>query len=508
MPRKGAQAKAFAAQQAKKREAEKQEARAKVDAEKNNAKGISECRDVGQLMRMHRANSERIEHMEEAQEKDAKRKEAERAAKEKELEESQGKSWWDKFLPKPKGPREATSPNKVQQQRDNIEQFYDLLKCSKHVKREIQAVFKAFDANKDGSLNINEFRTYLKEPKERMPFLNRIFLTMDNDAMDGAERVNTYGVGELDMFEFFVGYYSICSLPRGDYAIRFIWDLYDPRRTGEIDSETFRCMIREGMSAMLPDYLLRGDEPLPPAVTEQLEKIRKEQGEELWTKLRYGDVAVRTDGNGERHLAIVKDHTDYSVTVQDIYSLENAMGWTQSDDNTFTYHMNRHIVHERVAPPLPGDDLFDEALEKFMFLSADNDGDGSITLKEFRHFIRRRVACGEPSPYAAFLAFQKKLRSVGGLGDSFWDARTLDLAVTLEKHGLWSAWELHRHFNLGKICKRPPPKMGGEPPLLPPEKGKNDGPVDTSHAVWKPTSAGSVERYAIEQASRRWRRNI
>jgi len=44
--------------------------------------------------------------------------------------------------------------------------------------------------------------------------------------------------------------------------------------------------------------------------------------------------------------------------------------------------------------------------------------------------------------------------------------------------------------------------------LLPPEKGKNDGPVDTSHAVWKPTSAGSVERYAIEQASRRWRRNI
>jgi hypothetical protein len=98
----------------------------------------------------------------------------------------------------------------VQQQRDNIEQFYDLLKCSKHVKREIQAVFKAFDANKDGSLNINEFRTYLKEPKERMPFLNRIFLTMDNDAMDGAERVNTYGVGELDMFEFFVHNSVLC----------------------------------------------------------------------------------------------------------------------------------------------------------------------------------------------------------------------------------------------------------------------------------------------------------
>ena len=209
MPRKGAQAKAFAAQQAKKREAEKQEARAKVDAEKNNAKGISECRDVGQLMRMHRANSERIEHMEEAQEKEAKRKEAERAAKEKELEESQGKSWWDKFLPKPKGPREATSPNKVQQQRDNIEQFYDLLKCSKHVKREIQAVFKAFDANKDGSLNINEFRTYLKEPKERMPFLNRIFLTMDNDAMDGSD------LGVLRWYGAFTPSTRLASIRRG-----------------------------------------------------------------------------------------------------------------------------------------------------------------------------------------------------------------------------------------------------------------------------------------------------
>ena len=41
-----------------------------------------------------------------------------------------------------------------------------------------------------------------------------------------------------------VGYYSICSLPRGD-LFGFIWDLYDPRRTGEIDSEAFRCMIRE-----------------------------------------------------------------------------------------------------------------------------------------------------------------------------------------------------------------------------------------------------------------------
>ena len=237
-----------------------------------------------------------------------------------------------------------------------------------------------------------------------------------------------------------------------------------------------------GINRRNADYVLKYNKRnLYPIVDDKI--ITKERAIEAGIDVPEMYGIIETERDIEKLKDIVKDHTDYSVTVQDIYSLENAMGWTQSDDNTFTYHMNRHIVHERVAPPLPGDDLFDEALEKFMFLSADNDGDGSITLKEFRHFIRRRVACGEPSPYAAFLAFQKKLRSVGGLGDSFWDARTLDLAVTLEKHGLWSAWELHRHFNLGKICKRPPPKMGGEPPLLPPEKGKNDGPVDTSHAV-------------------------
>ena len=96
--------------------------------------------------------------------------------------------------------------------------------------------------------------------------------------------------------------------------------------------------------------------------------------------------------------------SDISITVQDIYTLDNALGWTQGSDNSFTYEMKKHNVGERVLPPTTGDDTFDEALERFLMLSADNDGDGEITLKEFRHFVRRRVSKGEPSPYAAFLA--------------------------------------------------------------------------------------------------------
>lgn len=145
-----------------------------------------------------------------------------------------------------------------------------------------------------------------------------------------------HGVGELDMFEFFVGYYSICTLPRGDYAIRFIWDLYDPKRTGTVSAATFRKMLRDSMGACLPDYLLRSNDSLPPAVKAQMEKIQQQQGTELWTRLRFGDVCVRTDGNGDRHLAIVRNSDDISITVQDIYTLENPMGWTQGDDNQFT----------------------------------------------------------------------------------------------------------------------------------------------------------------------------
>ena len=143
--------------------------------------------------------------MEEAQEKEAKRKEAERSSKRKGgSRRARASPGGTNFSQNRKGPARPRRRTRSSSSATTSSSSYELLKCSKHVKREIQAVFKAFDANKDGSLNINEFRTYLKEPKERMPFLNSIFLTMDNDAMDGAERVNTYGVGELDMFEFFV----------------------------------------------------------------------------------------------------------------------------------------------------------------------------------------------------------------------------------------------------------------------------------------------------------------
>ena len=219
----------------------------------------------------------------------------------------------------------------------------------------------------------------------------------------------------------------------------------------------------------LPDYLVRCDDALPPAVEAKMHELREKQGDEQWCRMTVGDVCTRVDGDGFRHMALVRGVTDISITVQDVYTLDNALGWTQGGDNLFTYELKKHKIGERIHPPSPGDDLFDEQLERFLMLSADNDGDGEITLKEFRHFVRRRVSKGEPSPYAAFLTLQKKLRSIGSLGDDFWDQRSLELTVMMEEKGLWSAKELHRHAILKKVVKRPPIKYGGEMDVAPPE---------------------------------------
>ena len=59
----------------------------------------------------------------------------------------------------------------------------------------------------------------------------------------------------LDSFEFFVGIYSFCALPRGDFLLKFLWDLYDPALRGWMRDEEYRVMLREVMCADLPDDL-------------------------------------------------------------------------------------------------------------------------------------------------------------------------------------------------------------------------------------------------------------
>ena len=429
---------------------------------------INATDDIGELLKEHRRNEDKLKNMEKTKKAEQEQRFKERQQAEKEAKEGIAALKW--FAPKQKEKKESTKAM-AEALRANLHAFYDMMQMTQHVRKELGKIFMEFDANNDGSIDIHEFRTHLNEPRERLPLLARLFMMMDDDVGHDDDEKQDHGVGELDMFEFFVGYYSICTLPRGDFTIRLIWDLYDPKKKGKIPYRTFKKMLRDSMGACLPDYVIRADDHLPPAIEEKMHELRKAQGAELWTRMHVGDVCVRTDAEGYKHMALVRGLTDISITVQDIYTLDNALGWTQGGDNCFTYELKTHPdIGERILPPAPGDDTFDDALERFLMLSADNDGDGEITLKEFRHFVRRRVSKGEPSPYAAFLTLQRKLRKVGNLGDEFWDQRGLELVIMMEKAGLWSAKELHRHVILKKVIRRPPVKYGGEVDVQPPEK--------------------------------------
>lgn len=119
-------------------------------------------------------------------------------------------------------------------------------------------------------VDLAEFVAHLNEPRERRPLIKRLFDSLDtNDFASGAQS------DALDTFEFFLGVYSFCSLPQvskkalfcgvstvssppslflrfvttplpspplpqGDYLLKFLWDLYDPKRKGFITEATAR----------------------------------------------------------------------------------------------------------------------------------------------------------------------------------------------------------------------------------------------------------------------------
>ncbi|KAJ8608260.1 hypothetical protein CTAYLR_007287 [Chrysophaeum taylorii] len=303
--------------------------------------------------------------------------------------------------------------------------------------------------NHDGGVDLREFRTRLKEPLDRLPLLRRVFASMDAAHDDS-----------LGIFEFFVGYYSLCTLPHGDYMIRFLWEMYDEGHRGRLSEETFRALIRESMAACLPDYLVRVGEELAPEIMRKLKELRSNA--EPWMSMKPGEIVIRIDQDGHSHVAVVRSATDETITVQDVYTVDNPLGWTQGRDNTFTYSTAKHNVSARVLYHEPGTPLFDDKLEKFLVITADRNDDGAITLKEFRRLLRRRVSKGEPSPYAAMLELKKKVRATSGLTDTFWDHQALELIVQIEKHGVWNAAELYRKELLGHRLERPPRKYGGE----------------------------------------------
>lgn len=286
-----------------------------------------------------------------------------------------------------------------------MDEFCKVLQVSSSAKSELESVFRMLDANHDGTVDLDEFCAWLKD--EPIPLLRRVYTSMSSQE------------SELSVFDFFVGYYSICTMPHGDYIVRYLWSLYDTENEGTISEEIFRVMIRESLQQRQPF-----------------------------------ECVVRTDRDGHKHAAVVTELTEDSITVQDVYSLDNPMGLTQGDDHVFTYPASdAHVAEPFEGTPLP----FDDKLEQFLVITADRNDDHQITLKEFRRLMRRRVSKGEPSPYAAMLRLQQKMRRMSSLTDEFWDHQSFELVVQIEKHGrLWNATELFLKLVLKQEIIRPP----------------------------------------------------
>lgn len=357
----------------------------------------------------------------------------------------------------------------VEAAQNKIDEFCKLLEVQASVKLKLEKLFCEFDSNHDGTIDIEEFRALLKEPLERSPLLRRVFASMDTNNCDHTH--DSQSKPNVDMLDFLVGYYSLCTLQHGDYAIRFLWELYDVEHKGWISERSFRTLIRESMAACLPDYLVRYPwKPMSEEAKHKLTALRA--GTEQWMNMRPGDLVTRIDQDKHKHAAVVRMATDESITVQDIYVVDNPLGWTQGRDHAFTYTTDVHDISSRVLFVEPGEPLFDDKLERFLAITADRNDDHAVTLKEFRRLIRRRVSKGEPSPYAATLELKRKARLVSGLGEPFWDRQSLELFVQMEKHHVWNAAELYKQQILKQHVQRPPRRFGGE--LLDPIHDRED----------------------------------
>ena len=119
--------------------------------------------------------------------------------------------------------------------------------------RAVHGIFTEFDANMSFSIDFEEFVSHLHEPRERRPLFRRMF-----DAGTRTRRATTTRSTRSSSSS---GSTRSAALPRGDFLLKFLWDLYDPELKGWVRDEQYRQMLREVMCADLPDELKRqGDD--------------------------------------------------------------------------------------------------------------------------------------------------------------------------------------------------------------------------------------------------------
>ena len=134
-----------------------------------------------------------------------------------------------------------------------VKKFEDEVELTASQRTRLRECFRAFDANGDGSLTVAEFcaKLGLTSPTAAtmdgvatQGFLARLFRAWDTNATGGAAKV-------LDFYEFYLGLYNFCALPRGDFILKFTYDLYVDDNDDDLSAHDFQTLLREAMGSML-----------------------------------------------------------------------------------------------------------------------------------------------------------------------------------------------------------------------------------------------------------------
>ena len=111
------------------------------------------------------------------------------------------------------------------------------------------------DVDEDGSGDISRKEVFakmdLKNHNLRLPFVARLLNYFMNNVIKDSDKTNlsighekTNKILPLNKATFFLGILNFCSLPRGDYITRFIFDIYGGGATG-LSANAFNTMCSE-----------------------------------------------------------------------------------------------------------------------------------------------------------------------------------------------------------------------------------------------------------------------
>jgi Ca2+-binding EF-hand superfamily protein len=109
--------------------------------------------------------------------------------------------------------------------------IFDAMTIKKSDLYQLYQIYGVIDTDKGGSIDINEFISYLE--LANTPFSRRVFSIFDEDHS-----------GEIDFFEFVVSVWNYCTLSKYT-LVMFAFDMYDKHGKGYLSLEAVETMCKE-----------------------------------------------------------------------------------------------------------------------------------------------------------------------------------------------------------------------------------------------------------------------